>query len=165
VTGFDSPDFRKKIVRQLQASLKDLPPDVALTVSDKHAIVRSTQSPGENTAAQRERAALRSQDLQNDILEAERDRVQQQKGHRTKFFVWAIIAVSAVLIFGGCMFVWHMNATNGKPADVVIVSWMSTSIVEVVGLGYIIARSLFEVRGTATSPVSEGDAKATGQGK
>lgn len=123
-----------------KAKVESLPKDVKKETSEADLVDQAVKVTPESRSAD---ARARSEELQNEILEAERDRVRQQKGHRTGFFFWAIFAISIILIFNCSIFAWHMVETAGKPNDAVIISWMSTSIVEVIGLGYIIARSLF----------------------
>jgi hypothetical protein len=130
--------------------------DVTRDASEEELVNEASdvESVSPDVGAQERRA--KREDLDNQILEAERDRVRQQKGHRSKFFTWAVISISCVFAFNGSIFVWHMIATGGSPADAVIISWMSTSIVEVLGLGYIIARSLFlSASGAANGSQSE----------
>jgi len=124
----------------VKAKVESLPKDVTKDTSEEELVDNAVDVTPESRSAD---ARARSEELQNEILEAERDRVRQQKGHRTAFFFWAVIAISIILIFNSIIFVVHMVATGGEPNDAVIISWMSTSIVEVIGLGYIIARSLF----------------------
>lgn len=134
--------------------------DVPRVVSEE-ALVASAEAVGETDYALLAQAAeARTNDLENEILGAERDRLLQQRGHRSNFFRWAVVAISVVLLFNGGMFLWHMIASGGLPSDVVIISWMSTSIVEVLGLGYIIARSLFQSGGANGVFYSRSDRKA-----
>lgn len=135
--------------------------DVPQSTTEEALVAESENADSADVASSRREAVAKAEALSNEILEAERDRLKQQKSHRHAFFIWAVIAISTVLIFGALMFNWHMVATGGKPSEAVMISWMTTSIVEVIGLGYIIARSLFEVR-NGSPAVSNADRKAIG---
>lgn len=144
-----------------KATAGELRKDVPKSTSEDALVAASEDADAPDVVAARREAASRADTLRNEILEAERDRLKQQREHRHAFFIWAVIAISAVLVFGGIMFAWHVAASDGKPSEPVMISWMTTSIVEVIGLGYIIARSLFEVR-NGSPAVSNADRKAVG---
>lgn len=169
--GDEESSRRQKLIRDaltesFLASMKkatagELRKDVPRSTTEDTLVAASEDADSPELDASRRDAASRADTLRNEILEAERDRLKQQKAHRHAFFIWAVIAISVVLLFGGLMFNWHMVSTGGKPSEAVMISWMTTSIVEVIGLGYIIARSLFEVK-NGSPAVSNADRKAVG---
>ncbi len=63
---------------------------------------------------------------------------------RRRFFLWAIIAISGVLTFSAFAFVWYLVAKGSEIDSAVMIAWLSTSLLETLGLGYIIANYLFE---------------------
>lgn len=157
----DGRRLTEQLLRTLgQRPVSDLSADVPREATEE-SLVSSAEDVDETDFGKRKREAEANNDaIKNQILEAERNRLNQQGGHRRVFFVWSMAAISAVLIFNGVVFWRYVNASNGLPSEAVLISWMSTSIVEVIGLGYIIARSLFQSNNDSP-PVSKSDKKAT----
>ncbi len=143
-----------------QRPVSDLSADVPRETTEE-SLVSSAEDVDETDFGTRRRESEADHDvIQNEILEAERDRLVQQGGHRRVFFLWSMSAITAVLLFNGLIFWWYMNASKGLPSEPVLISWMSTSIVEVIGLGYIIARSLFQSTNDSP-PTSKADKNAS----
>lgn len=94
-------------------------------------------------ALQRE-TELKALSINNDIYSAEHERTKQQKRHRTWFFYWSLAVITVVILSSAGKYFWRMKATGGEPEEVVIVGWLTTTLVGVVVLGYIIADSLFQ---------------------
>jgi len=158
---FNRSAFNRGILKGLAGqSAEDLLGDVRRDVSEKGLVDSATPAEDSNYAQQIAQAGAEAEKIKNQILGAERDRLEQQKKQRRVFFYWAIAAITGILIFNSVIFVWHMDATRGRPSDTVIISWITTSIVEVIGLGYIIARSLFKLENSQPANGAKADASS-----
>lgn len=82
--------------------------------------------------------------LEHRIRRQELARLTQEHGHRRVFFWWALAAITLVLITSGVMFSCYMAVKGDRIESAVMIAWLSTTLVETLGLGYIIAHSLFE---------------------
>ncbi len=163
VTNFtiDDRKFRNELLRTLSTrTSKDLKRDVTKDVSEEAIVESATDADSTDYARQAREAEIATDQIKNQILEAERDRLRQQKTQRRVFFFWAIGAISGILIFNGFVFSWYMDASRGTPSDAVLISWITTSIVEVIGLGYIIARSLFRSQNNEDANGSTADKRS-----
>lgn len=59
---------------------------------------------------------------------------------------FAIAAVSFQLAAAFVVLVYYLCVTSPEPSEMVIVAWLSATVVEVIGIVYIIARNLFPDR-------------------
>ncbi|MGW0043492.1 hypothetical protein [Rhodococcus sp. NPDC003348] len=78
------------------------------------------------------------------IRDAEADKADQENLHRERFFGWAIGAVTFTLLgnFGVIGFYfWSQWSDISEP---VMLAWISATVVEVLGIAYIIATHLFK---------------------
>lgn len=160
---FNNGKLRDEFFKTLSTrTSKDLKRDVTKDVSEEGIVESATDADSSDYARQAREAEIATDKIKNEILEAERDRLRQQKTQRRIFFFWAIAAISGILVFNGFVFSWYMDASRGTPSDAVLISWITTSIVEVIGLGYIIARSLFRSQNNEDANGSTADKRSRG---
>jgi hypothetical protein len=86
---------------------------------------------------------VKATEAEVNLANAEKERIDQQKRHRSWFFYWALAVITLALSGNFALYLWHMHATQGEPEPAIVIAWLSTTLVEVLGLGYIIAHSLF----------------------
>jgi hypothetical protein len=70
-------------------------------------------------------------------------RLQQQNALRLRFFTFASALAVGVLVFGCALIGYYAWSVDGKVDPGVLKFWISSTIVEVLGIIYIIARYLF----------------------
>lgn len=95
-------------------------------------------------------------DLKKALDEAEVDKAKQAQDFRGKFFYWAMWLITAALVINFVVMGFYMASQWRDISDPVMVSWFSATIVEVLGLGYIIATYLFNSPKSVT-PRPRGD--------
>jgi len=121
--------------------------DVAKAASETDLVSAAAEIESGDYDSQFRQAAVDSSLIQNQILTEELGRIQQQKNLRRAFFGWTIGLVTMVVLLNGIIMIWHMIATAGLPSDAFLIAWLSTTLVETIGLGYIIANYLFDGTG------------------
>ena len=127
-----------------EASIDALRGDVPVAVRPE-SLVASAQPDGLERYRQDFRAAeIETKKLALDVQQQEVNRLEQEYDHRRAFFRWALWAISIVLGLSAIMFGWYMIVKGPAIDSAVMVAWLSTTLVETLGLGYIIAHSLFE---------------------
>lgn len=87
---------------------------------------------------------LTTADTAREIASAEAKRAHQQNVLRGKFFRWVCWVVGGALAGNFALFSFYIRSQWGHISDSVMISWISASVIEVLGLAYIIARYLFE---------------------
>lgn len=105
-------------------------------------------------------AQSRSASMRADLDAQKLSKRQQALNQRTVFFYWAVTSITLVLVANTLFFGLHLNATRWKPEAAVMLGWLTTSLIEVIGLGYIIARSLFK-NGNGSDQVKANGSKAS----
>jgi hypothetical protein len=75
---------------------------------------------------------------------AQAHKAHQQNQLREKFFAWARWIVSGTLISNFAIFGVYMGSQWHHISDTVMTGWISATVIEVLGLAYIIARYLFD---------------------
>ncbi|OZE41420.1 MULTISPECIES: hypothetical protein [unclassified Rhodococcus (in: high G+C Gram-positive bacteria)] len=68
---------------------------------------------------------------------------EQANDQREKFFKWSVWAVSGTLVGNFGIFVLYLKSQWGEISDLVMTAWISATVVEVLGIAYIIASHLF----------------------
>lgn len=87
---------------------------------------------------------LKSREVQIAIDEEVLVKMKQQHRLRRSFFWWAVSAISAVLVGSGWFMYQYFQLKGGAVEAEVMLGWLTTSVVETLGLGYIIANYLFD---------------------
>lgn len=106
-----------------------------------------TAAPARTYKERIEDATVTSQETQNDIEKEHLNKLRQQQKQRRAFFVWAMITISSVLLASGLFMAAYMIVKGNETEPAVIIAWLSSGLVETLGLGYIIANYLFEQNG------------------
>lgn len=75
---------------------------------------------------------------------AEQKKARQQNRLRKRFFKWAGLTVVGSLFGNFVLFTIFMVWNKGDIADSVMIAWISATVVEVLGIAYIIANYLFD---------------------
>lgn len=109
-------------------------------------------------------AQVSSEETRNAIEEEHLNKLRQQQRQRRTFFVWAMFAISAVLFASAIFMTAYMLVKGNQTEPTVIIAWLSSGLVETLGLGYIIANYLFEQSGNQ-SPEKKKRKKNGGRGK
>ena len=90
-------------------------------------------------------------ELENKRLELENEQFEANKEERQKMSLWVKWAVSLVLFFSvGGIFTYLLLSFLKKeqmPDSAVLITWLSSTVVEVIGIMYVIARYLFPQSG------------------
>lgn len=71
------------------------------------------------------------------------DKAEQSNNLREKFFVAAMSGTGVLLTVNVILFCAYMKSEWGHISEAVMLAWISASVVEVLGIIYIIARYLF----------------------
>lgn len=151
------------VERYATAQMNELAEDVPRSDSPSEAIEQSTYEHRPQAAEwiqsfqlQTQMDQLRSLSVKSELEYQKLSKRKQVLNQRTVFFYWAVCAISIVL-FANTWFFWkHLVATNFVPRSEVMMGWLTTSLIEVIGLGYIIARSLFKNASGTNSNGSNG---------
>lgn len=89
-------------------------------------------------------AQHRSRQIQIEVDAEILEKMKQQHTLRRLFFWWAVSAITAVLVGSG-WFMWlYFQLKGDRVEPQVILGWLTTCVVETLGLGYIIANYLFD---------------------
>jgi hypothetical protein len=88
-------------------------------------------------------ALLSSPRRARSLAAAQADKAHQQNQLRQRFFTWARWIVSGALAGNFGIFITYMVSQWNHIADKVMMAWISATVVEVLGLAYIIAKYLF----------------------
>lgn len=96
-------------------------------------------------------AQVSSEETRNAIEQEHLNKLKQQQRQRRHFFLWAMIAISAVLVASAAFMFAYMVVKGNRTEAAVIIAWLSSGLVETLGLGYIIANYLFEQNGNGAS--------------
>jgi len=131
-TGKDKAK-EKAETNQLKENLPDGPDVAELTIESQ---VQADLAETAKLAKEGERHA-REMDLQ------EIARLQQQNELRLRFFRFASWLAVGVLLFGCALVGYYAWSVHGKINTRVLQFWISSTIVEVLGIIFIIARYLF----------------------
>lgn len=90
-------------------------------------------------------------ELENKRIELENEQFEANKEERQKMSLWVKWAVSLVLFFSvGGIFTYLLLSFLKKeqmPDSAVLITWLSSTVVEVIGIMYVIARYLFPQSG------------------
>lgn len=78
-------------------------------------------------------------------------KLKQQGDQRRHFFVWAIVSISGVLVASTVFMSGYLITMGDQVEPSVMIAWFSSALVETLGLGYIIANSLYEASGKSQS--------------
>lgn len=78
-----------------------------------------------------------------ELQKREIERLKQEHGQRKGFFVWAMVVVTATLAGNFTLFGLYIKSQWGQIDTTVMVAWISATVVEVLGIAYIIATHLF----------------------
>lgn len=87
--------------------------------------------------------------------ERERQGLETSKLRRAVAWV-AIGLVTIQLLASNAFFIWHMMVTSGAPSQPIMLGWMSTSVVEIIGILGIVAHSLFPSNGKKPKNPTQG---------
>jgi hypothetical protein len=104
---------------------------------------------GPSSAVRREvsargtRAVVRGSTPANRVKHAEADKAEQSNTLREKFFYAATGGTGALLAVNVVLFAAYMKSEWNHIADSVMLAWISATVVEVLGIVYIIAKYLF----------------------
>lgn len=74
---------------------------------------------------------------------AQAERAEQDNDHRKTFVKWVIRAVTGTLAVSVALMVLYVISEWGHIAPQVMVAWFSATVVQTLGLAYVIARYLF----------------------
>ena len=86
----------------------------------------------------------RGQTPANRLKHAQAAKAEQSNTLREKFFRAAMIGTAVLLGVNVVLFFLYMLSEWGHIAEAVMVAWISATVVEVLGIVYIIAKYLFE---------------------
>lgn len=86
---------------------------------------------------------------------AEQKKARQQNRLRKRFFKWAGLTVVGSLFGNFVLFTIFMFWNKGDVADSVMIAWISATVVEVLGIAYIIANYLFDNPGSKPSTATQ----------
>lgn len=90
-------------------------------------------------------------DIENKRLELENEQFEANKVERQKMSIWVKWAVSLVLAFSVVGIFTYLLLSFFKkeqmPDSAVLITWLSSTVVEVIGIMYVIARYLFPQHG------------------
>lgn len=130
-----------------QADLSKLQRDRSVNPNDK-AVVIAKSAPDREAGRQFERQMrefeMVSRTTRNDIEKEELRRLRQQHSQRSRFFYWAVITISAVLVMSAIFMLVYFSIRGSEVEAAVMIAWLSSGLVETLGLGYIIANYLFD---------------------
>ncbi|WP_314893668.1 hypothetical protein [Rothia mucilaginosa] len=102
-------------------------------------------------------------DIENKRLELENEQFEANKKERQKMSLWVKWAVSLVLFFSvGGIFTYLLLSFLKKeqmPDSAVLITWLSSTVVEVIGIMYVIARYLFPQSGIGEETEKSSSAK------
>lgn len=90
------------------------------------------------------RTAEEGESHRDKMNDAELKKARQQNKLRKRFFKWAGLTVVLSLLGNFILFAAFMKANGGKISDPVMIAWISATVVEVLGIAYIIANYLFD---------------------
>lgn len=96
-------------------------------------------------AEQDTRTALEAQKLRIQTLKAENR--QQDIRLRKRLAYWAIAFVGAQLVASNIFFGVYIFSNRADASSQVMTAWLAASVIEVIGILLVIARSLFPVKG------------------
>lgn len=105
--------------------------------------VRTTAPISDYVARHRE-ATVVSEETQNEIQAEHVNKLKQKHEQRKAFFKWAMISISGVLLASAGFMFAYMVVKGDQTEPAVIIAWLSSGLVETLGLGYIIANYLFQ---------------------
>ena len=72
------------------------------------------------------------------------ERLKQDNGRRATLVTWTTWIVAATLLGNGGIFITYLVSQWGNVSDAVMIAWLSATVVEVLGLAYIITSDLFK---------------------
>lgn len=101
----------------------------------------------ESLAGQKRKPVGRGQTPANRLKHAQATKAEQSNALREKFFRWAMIGTGILLGVNVLLFFLYMVSMWGQISEAVMVAWISATVVEVLGIVYIIAKYLFEDSG------------------
>ncbi|WP_032395350.1 hypothetical protein [Rhodococcoides fascians] len=78
-----------------------------------------------------------------EIAAAAAVRAHQDNTHRSQLLTWTMWLVPWVLMINFGVFVLYMGSQWGNISASVMIAWISATVVEVLGIAYIIASDLF----------------------
>lgn len=81
---------------------------------------------------------------------AELDNVQQKHDFRPLFIYWSLALMSAAVLLNFATMGLYLRSQWNNLADGVMIAWFAATIVEVLGLGYIVANYLVDGKGKST---------------
>jgi hypothetical protein len=87
-----------------------------------------------------------AQKIEQSNAELAKEQAKQTKQNTIwrRFLFWGVFSlVIAVAVLSAGLIWWYMVASDGKPNPVVLSTWFSASVVQVVGLLLVITRHLF----------------------
>lgn len=90
-------------------------------------------------------------DLKNEQAKADLTETHDKNGLRKEFFNWAKGAMTASIVINGLGMAAYVVSQWGDLSDGVMVGWFATTIVEVLGIGYIIGNYLFNGNGKSSA--------------
>ena len=79
----------------------------------------------------------------NDLKREKVRKAKQQNELRERFFRWTSILASAIIAGNFVLMAYYAHALGGKVPDNVMIYWISSTVVQILGIVYIIARYLF----------------------
>lgn len=140
------------------ARVEGLKEDVPRTV-DPAAITRVSRPAGESDYLIRLRLArVESEELLVEISKEELRKLRQQHGQRRTFFLWAVTTISAVLAASAAFMIVYFAVRGPNVESAVMIAWLSSGLVETLGLGYIIANYLFAGAGKSSATKADNGA-------
>lgn len=98
----------------------------------------------QSLAGQKRKPVGRGHTPANRLKHAQAAKAEQSNTLREKFFRWAMIGTGILLGVNVVLFFLYMLSEWGHISEAVMVAWISATVVEVLGIVYIIAKYLFE---------------------
>ena len=86
-------------------------------------------------------------EVAHDLKNAEIDQAYQANTLRKSFFKFVVVAVAGVLIASAALMGMYVWSEWSELDPGVMIAWYSATVVQVIGLAYIVARYLFAPRG------------------
>ncbi|WP_072713759.1 hypothetical protein, partial [Rhodococcus rhodnii] len=81
---------------------------------------------------------------ENEAWAAAAERAKDNNSHRRKLVTWTMWAVSVSLLINAVIFCVYMGSQWGQISDAVMIAWITATVVEVLGIAYIITSDLFK---------------------
>ncbi|WP_309080319.1 hypothetical protein [Zhihengliuella sp.] len=95
--------------------------------------------------------ASSSSDVDKELKAAKANEAHDKNDLRQKFFRWTMWLITGALTVNAVGMFLYLISQWGRLSDTVMVGWFATTLVEVLGLGYVIANYLFDGRRAAGS--------------